>query len=216
MEYSLVISSNSMEWRECLAAAFKSSDLFHVLGAFPTSDIIKTASDHYPDVVLCEVNSDDTLPVISKIKDKSPFSRLVIVLRNPSNYNMLELVRFGIKGCLPVRLLPKQIVHAVELIVDAGVLCLPRFGPEYNGSNNSSVAPPFQETLTRREQEVLASLSKGHSNEEIASTLFISKSTVKSHLRSIFRKLEVRNRNEAQALALQLSHLGDRRGIPMS
>ncbi|MEG3069136.1 MAG: helix-turn-helix transcriptional regulator [Syntrophaceticus schinkii] len=55
---------------------------------------------------------------------------------------------------------------------------------------------------------MLASLSKGHSNEEIASTLFISKSTVKSHLRSIFRKLEVRNRNEAQALALQLSHLG--------
>lgn len=53
MEYSLVISSNFMEWRECLAAAFKSSDLFHVLGAFPTSDIIKTASDHYPDVVLC-------------------------------------------------------------------------------------------------------------------------------------------------------------------
>lgn len=45
MEYSLVISSNFMEWRECLAAAFKSSDLFHVLGAFPTSDIIIPEAD---------------------------------------------------------------------------------------------------------------------------------------------------------------------------
>ena len=203
MEYRLVISSNSVEWRECLAAAFMSNNIFHVLGTFPTPEIIEIASNHYPDIILWEVSSDDPLSVISKINVKSPFSRLVVVMRNPSKYDMFELVSSGIRGCLPVRLLPKQIVHAVELIVDAGVLCLPRFGTEYNDKNGSSGVSPYLEDLTRREQEVLAQLGKGHSNEEIASTLFISKSTVKSHLRSIFRKLGVKKRNEAQVLAIQ-------------
>ena len=203
MEYRLIIGSNSVEWRECLAVAFRSNGIFHVLGTFSTSEIIETASDHYPDVVIWEVNAADPLPVITKISVNSPFSLIVIILRNPIEYDMSELVRSGIKGCLPVRLLPKQIVHAVELIVDAGVLCLPRFGPEYNGKSGSSDIQNYLKSLTKREQDVLALLNKGHSNQEIASALFISTSTVKSHMRSIFRKLEVRNRNEAQALTMQ-------------
>ena len=58
----------------------------------------------------------------SEIKAKSPLTRLVIVLRDPGEYNMTELIRLGLHGCLPLRLLPKQIVRAVELILDAGVL----------------------------------------------------------------------------------------------
>ncbi|HHW28343.1 MAG TPA: response regulator transcription factor [Syntrophomonadaceae bacterium] len=58
-------------------------------------------------------------------------------------------------------------------------------------------------SLTKREQEVFTLLKKGQTNSEIASALYISESTVKSHLRSIFRKLGVNKRNEAQLLALQ-------------
>ncbi|HHY31315.1 MAG TPA: response regulator transcription factor [Syntrophaceticus sp.] len=116
---------------------------------------------------------------------------------------MFELVRSGIKGCLPVRLLPKQIVYAVELIVDAGVLCIPRFGQEYNGKRGTTETSLLLSSLTRRELDVLSLLGRGHTNQEIASDLYISESTVKSHLRSIFRKLGVKKRHEAQAIALQ-------------
>lgn len=203
MEYCLMISSNSVEWCECLAAAFRSSNTFFVLGTFPANEMIETAANHYPDVILWEVNSDDPLPVISKINNISPFSMFVIILRDPSEYDMFELIRFGIKGCLPARLLPRQIVRAVELIVDAGVLCLPRFDPEHNTRNSSSKNAFLYQSLTRREQEVLKLIGQGHSNQEIASALFISESTAKSHLRSIFRKLGIKNRYEAQAITLQ-------------
>ncbi|CEO88296.1 response regulator transcription factor [Syntrophaceticus schinkii] len=198
-----MISSNSVEWRESLAAAFKKSSIFRVLGTFPTTDIIEIASNNYPDVIILEVNTDDPLPVISGINVKSPFSQLVIILHDPSNYDMFELVRSGIKGCLPVRLLPKQIVYAVELIVDAGVLCIPRFGQEYNGKRGTTETSLLLSSLTRRELDVLSLLGRGHTNQEIASDLYISESTVKSHLRSIFRKLGVKKRHEAQAIALQ-------------
>jgi DNA-binding NarL/FixJ family response regulator len=200
MEYRLLISSNSAEWRDCLAAAFESHSKFRLLGTFSTPGIVEAAANQYPDIILWEVNEGDPLPVISEINVKSPLSRLVIVLRDPGKYDMQGLVDSGIRGCLPVRLLPQQIVRAVELIVDAGVLCLPRFGPEYNGRKDTVDISSVMGLLTKREQDVLSMLGKGNTNQEISSALYISESTVKSHLRSIFRKLGVRKRSEAQAM----------------
>ena len=57
------------------------------------------------------------------------------------------------------------------------------------------------EPVTDRELEVLAQLARGSSNKEISATLNISESTVKSHLRSIFTKLNVLSRTEAIATA---------------
>jgi len=203
MEYRLLICSDSAEWCDCLAAAFENNRRFRLLGTFATPDIVETAANQYPDVILWQVNTNDPLPVISEINIKSPFSQLVIILRDPGKYDMQGLIDSGIRGCLPVRLLPQQIVRAVELIVDAGVLCLPRFGPEYNGRKLSADVSSTLELLTKREQDVLSMVSRGNTNQEISSALFISESTVKSHLRSIFRKLGVRKRSEAQAMVAQ-------------
>ena len=111
MKYRIAIVSNSAEWCECLTAAF---------------ELIEAGVSLYPDVILWKVNGDPK-PVISEAKAKSPLTRLVIVLRDPGEYNMTELIHLGLHGCLPMRLLPKQLVSAVELIMDAGVLSLPRF-----------------------------------------------------------------------------------------
>jgi DNA-binding NarL/FixJ family response regulator len=59
------------------------------------------------------------------------------------------------------------------------------------------------ETLTRREVEVLALLVRGRSNKEMAAKLFISETTVKGHLRSVFTKLNVLSRTEATTTALR-------------
>jgi two-component system nitrate/nitrite response regulator NarL len=56
--------------------------------------------------------------------------------------------------------------------------------------------------LTARESEVLASLSRGHSNKEIARELTMSAATVKVHLKGVLRKLQVRNRTEAAVWAI--------------
>lgn len=95
-----------------------------------------------------------------------------------------------------------QIVDAVELIVAAGMLCLPRFGPEFfKNCNNSNHGCSLLDTLTEREREVLKFLDKDLSNKDIAAAMYLSESTVKSHLRSIFRKLGVRKRREALKIA---------------
>ena len=59
------------------------------------------------------------------------------------------------------------------------------------------------ESVTGRELEVLTLLARGKSNKEIGTTLYISQSTVKTHLRSIFTKLNVLSRTEAIATAIR-------------
>ena len=65
---------------------------------------------------------------------------------------------------------------------------------------------PLIEPLSRREREVLREISEGYSNQEIASRLVISSSTVKSHINSIYRKLQTKSRAQtiARARTLQL------------
>jgi DNA-binding CsgD family transcriptional regulator len=58
----------------------------------------------------------------------------------------------------------------------------------------------YLNTLTQRENEVLARVSQGHQNKEIASTLHIAVHTVEQHLKHIYQKLEISNRTQASAI----------------
>ena len=81
--------------------------------------------------------------------------------------------------------------------------CLPRFGPEYHNKINSQDNHSLLVSTDEKRTRGIHTAQKRQTNSEIASALYISESTVKSHLRSIFRKLGVNKRNEAQLLAFQ-------------
>ncbi|HEY9821495.1 MAG TPA: response regulator transcription factor [Candidatus Sericytochromatia bacterium] len=70
-------------------------------------------------------------------------------------------------------------------------------------STPSEAEESLQNPLTRREQEILAMIAAGRSNQEIADILYIAPGTVRVHVHSILKKLEVRDRTQAAVLAIQ-------------
>lgn len=66
-----------------------------------------------------------------------------------------------------------------------------------NTSNNMINLP-----LTKREKEILIQIAKGFTNKEISESMFLSFSTVRNHISSIFTKLKITNRSQATALAI--------------
>jgi len=153
-----------------------------------------------PDIVVWKVCGDEFIPSIKELALCCPMVQVVIIVENPGDLDLISILDSGVRGFIPMRLLPRQIVKAVELIVTAGILCIPRMGPEFM-ANRLSVDELFDlSALTSREKEVIFFLAKGNSNQEIARALCLSESTVKSHLRSAFKKFNVRNRTEVLAL----------------
>lgn len=96
---------------------------------------------------------------------------------------------------------------SLPLVIDRLLLAFPGL----SGSSSPAYTPKFKqnllEPLTEREQEILYYIAGGLQNREIASRLFVSVGTVKSHINSIYRKLDVRNRVEAIARAQELTLL---------
>lgn len=196
-DYTILISGHSPEWRSNLMAAFKQNG-YDKTFADEQEDLIHQVQQIYPDVLLRRVeNHNEALEMIEELKEASPYCIAVIIVDNPDYFNIPELISSGIMGCLPIRLRPRQLVAAVELIVSAGIICMPRLSPrDIEQSNNHNM--DLMALLTSRELEVLNLLGRNKSNQEMADELFLSVSTVKTHLRSIFRKLGLRSRRDAQ------------------
>ncbi len=195
-KYRILVCGESLHWRENLIVAFKNFDYGEVIGDEDSAHLITAASLFYPDVVLWKPNQARIDEVISALLERCPSTLPIIILDNPNEYDILDLLRVGIRGCLPARLFPSQIVSAVNLIVTGGLTCLPRLSWEMPGEITGLNQEVYRH-LTLREIEILSLVGRQASNQEIADELFLSLSTVKTHLRNIFRKLEVKSRSEA-------------------
>ena len=200
-QFRVMLCSDSPVYANSLKVAFQESHLFRVMDDVPFEEIIDAASRLQPDVAVLKIEDEACIPVVKQLLIKCPLLLPIAIVEDPGRYDVNELLGIGLRGLLPMRLLPRQIVNAVELVAVAGILCLPRMNPgQLNKNNSQNGSNCGLNLLTTREREILGLLSKSLSNQEIAESLCISESTVKTHLRNTFRKLQVRSRSEAMSM----------------
>jgi DNA-binding NarL/FixJ family response regulator len=109
--------------------------------------------------------------------------------------------RVGVAAVLPKTLPATELVSALEAIAHGSE---PRIAPRGRATTSEQRTwPGHARGLTERESEVVVLLAQGLRNQEIADALFVSIDTVKTHLRSAFRKLGVSNRAQATATVIQ-------------
>ncbi len=199
-QIKILLCSDSPLYTQSLSIAFKEHYAFKVVDNIKSAELINAALRIQPDVVLWKLDDAGLLYSISELRSRCPLVLLVLVVEDPNKFDMIQMLKSDIRGCLPSRLLPAQIVNSVEMIVHAGIVCLARLSPEHFNTALEAKESLDLDSLTVREREVLSLLSENCSNQEIAATLQLSESTVKTHLSNGFKKLKVRNRTEAMRI----------------
>lgn len=154
-----------------------------------------------PDIVLLDMQMPRMGGVQAAIEITAtrPETRVLAITTFGSVDMILPMLRAGAAGYLLKDAEPEAIVEAVRL-VHAGVAALSPaitarlIETAQNGEVEMTKEFPSGHQLSDREQEVLAHLALGHSNAEIARTIHVSESTVKTHVSNIMTKWDVSNR----------------------
>jgi DNA-binding NarL/FixJ family response regulator len=124
-----------------------------------------------------------------------PQTRLIVLANHPSPAECNQMLAFGATACLSKETQARDILSAIHL-ASRGLHVLPKTAREFGLEE-----PPGPDLLTPREADVIELLQQGLSNSEIAGVLHVGKETVRTHARSIYRKLGVQNRRELASLA---------------
>ncbi|HEX4119692.1 MAG TPA: response regulator transcription factor [Verrucomicrobiae bacterium] len=149
-----------------------------------------------PDVALLDLRMPllDGVGAIDEIRRVDPSARVIVLTTFDTDNEIYRAIRAGAKGYLLKDARREELLDCIRK-VNAGETCIPPALAAKLAAGMSS------ESLTGRELDVLALLARGKSNKEIGANLYISETTVKSHLRSIFAKLNVLSRTEAITVA---------------
>jgi DNA-binding NarL/FixJ family response regulator len=136
----------------------------------------------------------DGVTVIEEIRREHSDALFIVLTTFDTDVDISRAIKAGARGYLLKDSPREELLDCVRQ-VNAGETRIPAALIAKLAASLSS------EALTGRELEVLSLLAQGKSNKDIATKLFISETTVKSHLRSIFTKLKVLSRTEAVAAA---------------
>jgi DNA-binding NarL/FixJ family response regulator len=157
-----------------------------------------------PDVLLAEVRPDTMggPDVARLLASTAPPDGLAVVVMADRG-DAAEALKAGASGAVAKDAPLEQIVTALRVAAVHGVFMTTSVLDQLieRSRPSSSPGPTALDTLTERELSVLRLIASGLSNAEIAAHLRLAEPTVKTHVRNLFRKLRLRNRAEAAALA---------------
>ena len=176
------------------------SDITIVGEAEDGLEAIEKAVELKPDVILMDIFMPRCtgLEATVAIKQKLADARLLILTVSEREEDLLQALRFGAQGYLLKSATITEVADAVRMVAAGEAMLSPhivtRLVTEFRGKAD-------EPALSEREAEVLQLLGEGLTNTEIARRLFIGESTVRTYLRRLLEKLQLKNRGEAIAYA---------------
>jgi DNA-binding NarL/FixJ family response regulator len=180
--------------------------LSELIGTFDDVEIVGAATggeeavtmtiEHRPDIVLMDLEMPgvDGIQATRRIHDEVPETRVVILTSFSDRDRILKALDAGAVGYLLKDAEPGELARGIAAAARGESPLDPRAAGTVIAARTS---PAQQPVISEREREVLALLSRGLPNKEIATHLGISEKTVKAHLTSIFRQIKVSDRTQA-------------------
>jgi DNA-binding NarL/FixJ family response regulator len=171
-------------------------------------EAIAQAARSSPDVVLMDIRMPqlDGLEATRRIMAADATAKVLILTTFGLDDYVYEALRVGASGFVLKDDPPEQLIAAVRTVAEGNALLSPsvtRNVIAHFARHRKPPPPPSLTTLTAREMDVFRLIAAGLSNAEIGRELWISETTVKTHVTRLLQKLEVRDRAQAIVLAYE-------------
>ena len=204
MPIRVLIYEDNDDLLKALSVLFASDTEFTSLGGFGTAiDCAEQVVALYPDVVIMDIDMPGLTGVeaVKRIKQADADVRVIMHTVFEDGVDLFRAIENGASGYILKRGGPLKIIEACKEAYAGGAPITPLMASMILKRMAGPV--PKEHGLREREKQVLSLLVEGHTYKTIATALFISVDTVRSHIRSIYEKLHVHSKSEAVARALR-------------
>ncbi len=183
-------------------------------------------------VILGALPADEAASAAGRIRKRWPETKIILLFDHASSVDFQKLLASEIDGCIPLLASPDTLVGTLQQIITTnlrivifktGTSPMPHRMEWQERGDEPSLAPTnpapsadaedaaggrtnslrIAHGLSQREEEILKSVVRGHSNKMIARTCGVTDATIKVHMKSILRKIRVANRTQAAIWALE-------------
>lgn len=209
MTIKIVVADDHKLFRQGLIGLMRAhDDIVEVIGEASTGqEAIRLAHQLRPDVILMDIQMPDSdgLKALREIRQQVPEVAVVMLTASELDEHLYEAIRLGAAGYLLKDLDATELFDLLGGVARQEVAMTRAMASRLlkimaNGGGYETGSPT---ELTERETEVLQLLAQGASNAQIAEELVITVNTVKSHISHILAKLQLENRTQAAAYAVQ-------------
>ena len=199
MKVKILIADDHSVVRLGLAALLGRKKEFQLVGEAKDGDAaVEMAKSLRPDVVIMDLMMPrtDGVEATRLICEANPEIKVLILTSFAASADVARAIDAGASGAIVKDADNAELINAIKKVASGGTA----FSGEIS---NAIEAGPNLRELTKKQMEVLHSITRGLSNPDIAKQLGISLNAVKQHIRAVFTKLGAANRTEAVAIAMR-------------
>jgi DNA-binding NarL/FixJ family response regulator len=205
MTARVLIADDHPLTRDALAGLLTANGFEVVAQAAGGQEAIERSAELAPDLIVLDLTMPemDGLSALPRLREAAPAAAVVVLTAAEDDENLLAAIRLGAAGYLLKSEPPDRIVEFLRAVARgeaalSGAVALRLMTEVREGAQRPDVAPQsIAEKLSARELEVLLLLDQHYGTDEIATRLFISEHTVRSHVKNLLAKLGVSSRREA-------------------
>ena len=198
--------------RQGLKAFLRAQDGIEFVGeAENGEEAIERAGELEPDVIMMDLVMPgmDGVETMRKLSELGSDARVIVLTSFAEDDQVIAAVKAGAAGYLLKDVRPDELASASRTVHEGDALLHPLVAAKLMSKvADAGSGETKPDTLTARELDVLKDIARGMSNKEIAADLGVAEKTVKTHVSSILRKLELADRTQAALYAVR-EHIVD-------
>lgn len=199
-------------FREGLAAILERDPNISVVAKFSSGeDAMDAVSRIRPDIVISEADMPEDVyqELRHRVREVPPTTRIIVLTHATKESFLFRALRLGARAYVTKHIGIEDLIRTIYRVHAGEVIISPPLAAKLleefvmlEEKKDAELADP-DTNLSKREIEVLQLVASGATNREVAEALFISENTVKGHLSRILEKMNVRNRQQAVAIAME-------------